>query len=232
MSKRKPTSSQPGIDRYFCKSRRTESPVDEGEKTVCDGDRQTPAIPTKSNSTARVDEGDKTAESTSIHPVLSTGTVWSVDKRVFSLKVKFITTNTCFDKCSKITEQELQRIKPKKFNHDWVEKIDNWWLCHVEGEGMFCIICKKHGVTNPQNKTDKFSGVASDRFKSDAIETHRKSGRHRSALEAEMIGRMSIFPQRVRGEKRDRNISLRKAFSTAYFFNERVLAKQKILATH
>ena len=62
MSKRKPTSSQPGIDRYFCKSRRTESPVDEGEKTANDGDQQTLAIPTTSNSTARVDEGNKTAE--------------------------------------------------------------------------------------------------------------------------------------------------------------------------
>ena len=62
MSKRKPTSSQPGIDRYFCKSQRTESPVDEGEKTANDGDQQTLAIPTTSNSTARVDEGNKTAE--------------------------------------------------------------------------------------------------------------------------------------------------------------------------
>ena len=62
----------------------------------------------------------------------------------FSLKVNFTTTiYTCFNKCSKLTEQELQRIKPKKFNNDWVEKINNFWLCHVEGEGMFCIICKK-----------------------------------------------------------------------------------------
>ena len=68
MSKRKPTSSQPGIDRYFCKSRRTESPVDEGEKTANDGDQQTPAIPTTSNSTACVDEGNKTAETWSYKP--------------------------------------------------------------------------------------------------------------------------------------------------------------------
>ena len=60
----------------------------------------------------------------------------------------------------------------------------------------------KHGVANPQNKTDKFSEVASERFKSHTIETHRKSGRHKSALEAEMIARMSIF-HRVRGGKRN-----------------------------
>ena len=62
MSKRKPASNKPGVDPYFCKSRRTEGPVDEGEKTAEDGDQQTPAIPTTSNSTARVDEGKKTAE--------------------------------------------------------------------------------------------------------------------------------------------------------------------------
>ena len=50
MSKRKPISSQPGIDRYFCKSGRTESPVDEGEKIAGDDDRQTPAIATTRNS--------------------------------------------------------------------------------------------------------------------------------------------------------------------------------------
>ena len=44
----------------------------------------------------------------------------------------------------------------------------------------------KQEVTNPQNKTDKFSGVASGGLKSHVIETHRKSGRHKSALEAEM----------------------------------------------
>ena len=56
-------------------------------------------------------------------------------------------------------------------------------------------------------------------------------GAIRCALEAEMIARMSFF-HRVRGGKRNRNISLKESLSAAYFFNERVLAKQKILATH
>ena len=32
---------------------------------------------------------------------------------------------TCFNKCSKLTEQELQRIKPKKFNHDCLHSFQN-----------------------------------------------------------------------------------------------------------
>ena len=67
---------------------------------------------------------------------------------------------------------------------------------------MYCIICKEHGGTNPQNKTEKFTGVASDRFKSDAIETHNKSGRHKSALEAEMISRMSVFHKELVEKKK------------------------------
>ncbi|PFX25821.1 Zinc finger protein 862 [Stylophora pistillata] len=281
MSKRKPTSSQPGIDRYFCKSRRTESQVDEGEKTASDSDRQTPAIlttsnlgapvdengktagdvgdrqtpaipttsdsaarvdesektadnsdrqtpaiPTTSNSAACVDEGDKTAESTNNHPLLSQLQCEALIKEFFT-QGKLQNYYTCFKKCSKLTEQGLRRIKPKSFNHDWVEKLDNWWLCYVEGKGMFCIICKKQGVTNPQNKTDKFSGVASDRFKSDAIETHRKSGRHKSALEVEMISIMSVFHKEF-VEKKETEISfLEKAFSTAYFVMKEYLPNRK-----
>ena len=86
----------------------------------------------------------------------------------------------------------------------------------------------KHGVTNPQNKTDKFCGVASNRFKSHAIETHRKSGCHKSALEAEMIATMSIF-HRVRGEKKTEISVLKKAFSAAYFLMKEYLPNRKFL---
>ena len=83
----------------------------------------------------------------------------------------------------------------------------------------------KHGVTNPQNKTDKCSGVASGRFKSHAIETHRKSGRHKSALEAEMSARMSEFV-----EEKETEISvLKKAFSAAYFLMKEHLPNRKFL---
>ena len=85
----------------------------------------------------------------------------------------------------------------------------------------------KHGVTNPQNKTDKFSGVVSDRFKPHAIETHRKSECHRSALEAEMIARMSIS-HRVCGGNINRNTRvLKKAFSAAYFLMKEYLPNRK-----
>ena len=73
-----------------------------------------------------------------------------------------------------------------------LRKLTTGGLSHVEGQGMLCIICKNHGVVNPQNKTDKFTAVASDRFKSVATETHKKTGHHQSALEGEIVSRMSV----------------------------------------
>ena len=54
---------------------------------------------------------------------------------------------------------------------------------------------------------------------------HRKSGRHKSALEAEMIARMSEFL-----EEKETEISvLKKAFSAAYFLMKEYLPNRKFL---
>ena len=75
---------------------------------------------------------------------------------------------------------------------------------------MYSIICCKHGVTNPQNKTDK---VASDQLKSDLIKMHKKSRDHKS----EMISIMSVFHKELVGKKETEVSVFKKAFSTAYF---------------
>ncbi|EDO34037.1 predicted protein [Nematostella vectensis] len=61
---------------------------------------------------------------------------------------------TCrFDNCSSISHTESQRVKhlTYKFKHDWLfEKVSFdlnvgvWWLVYVEGEGMYCLLCRKH----------------------------------------------------------------------------------------
>ena len=94
---------------------------------------------------------------------------------------------------------------------------------------MFRIICKKHGVVNPLNNADKFTAVASDRFKSDAIETHNNSGHHKSALGAEMISRISIFHKELLGKKETEESALEKAFSTAYFLMKECLPNRNFL---
>lgn len=62
---------------------------------------------------------------------------------------------TCPSKlCSCLSQGELDRLKEqKKFLHSWLQEKENWWLCMV-GDGMYCLLCKKHGVKTSQNKDE------------------------------------------------------------------------------
>ena len=58
--------------------------------------------------------------------------------------------------CSEISFKEKARIKQMKkqdmFQHNWLLKqtysftpsVKMWWTVYVEGEGIYCILCKKH----------------------------------------------------------------------------------------
>jgi len=70
---------------------------------------------------------------TTDNPVLSQDECEALIKEYFP-QGKVHNYYTCFNKCSKVSEQELRRIQPTKFHHGWVEKIDRWWLRHVGGE--------------------------------------------------------------------------------------------------
>lgn len=88
-----------------------------------------------SASTASIQVETLPIESKSTRPALSQEECEALIEEFFEGRVH--NYYTCINKCSKLSEQEIERIKPKKFSHDWVEKIDNWWLCHVEGQGIF-----------------------------------------------------------------------------------------------
>ena len=74
-------------------------------------------------------------------------------------------------------ETNRDKKKEKLFNHTWLRKADiayctasrYWWPVFVEGEGVYCILCKKHNAHSTQNKQEKFSLKPSGRFKSTAL---------------------------------------------------------------
>ena len=44
-----------------------------------------------------------------------------------------------------------------------------WWLAFVEGEGMYCLLCRIHNTKNKFNKDSKFNCEPSVRYKRSAI---------------------------------------------------------------
>ena len=76
-----------------------------------------------SASTASIQVETLPIESKSTHPALSQEECKALIEEFFKGRVH--NYYTCFNKCSKLSKQ-IERIKPKKFSHEWVEKIDNW----------------------------------------------------------------------------------------------------------
>ena len=77
-----------------------------------------------------------------------------------------------------------------------------WRPVYVEGEGLFCLLCKKHGTSNPQNKLKVFNKEPCKRFRLGEFEDQCRTSQHMNAVSAEMLQRDSLF-QRTLDEPRN-----------------------------
>ena len=77
------------------------------------------------------------------------------------------------------------------------------FLKHVEGEGLFCLLCKKHDTSNPQNKSKVFNKDPCKRFRPEKFEDHCRTSQHMNPVSAEMLQKVSVF-QRTLDERRRR----------------------------
>ena len=68
------------------------------------------------------------------------------------------------------------------------------------GEGLFCLLCKKHDTSNPQNKSKVFNKEPCKRFRPEEFEDHCRTSQHMNAVSAEMLQRVSVF-QRTLDER-------------------------------
>ena len=79
---------------------------------------------------------------------------------------------TCIGKCSSVLET-TKKGSADKFNHQWLfnKKMTFcpitgvWLLIYMEGKGMYCALCRKHGSKNLFNKSKTYSADPAVRFK-------------------------------------------------------------------
>lgn len=138
--------------------------------------------------------------------------------------------------CSGLGTDEKQRLSSKKdkFQHEWLfeanvfcEKTGLTWLVFVEGEGMYCLICKKHKLTNQQNKSDIFNEKPSIRYKTTAILEHALSNKHSAAISCEMINRVSVFQRELDERQKVNDTVLFKVFYSIYWLAKEGIANKK-----
>ena len=129
--------------------------------------------------------------------------------------------------CSDLTLAEKTRILPKKFSHSLIQQY--WWLSYIEGQGLFCILCKKHNMKHDINKRDVFVNTPGQRFITDAVKSHGNSSVHKSAFEIEFTQRSSVFEKDHSEKKRVANSVYEKAFHSAYFLMKGFISNRQFL---
>lgn len=145
------------------------------------------------------------------------------------------------NECSCITSTEMDRIKnlkKERFQHEWLcrkslsycQEADIWWACYVEGEGMYCLLCRKHARKSMQNKSEVFAQDPSVRYKPGALSSHSESTKHKSAIQGELLNRGSIFQKEI--DERDKCATdvLKKAFMAIYWLAKQDIANSKIVS--
>ena len=107
-----------------------------------------------------------------------------------------------------MSQEEKACIKTAKkkqmFNHRLLlkkdlaynRKVQMWWLGYIEGEGQYCLICKKFHSKNPQNKKEFFS-VECTRLKKECPEEHTTTKRYRDATTAILMNRLPVFQKEL-----------------------------------
>ena len=79
-------------------------------------------------------------------------------------------------KCKTLSFMEVTRLNEQsidRFQHQWIMDDDQTyssntgvnWLIYKEGQGMFCLLCRKHYTSNNQNKSKKYNVEPAVRFK-------------------------------------------------------------------
>ena len=129
----------------------------------------------------------------------------------------------CFD----ISITEKKRLLPKTFNHQRLNQY--WWLCFVECEGMYCIICRKHNMKNVMNKRDVFVKIPSTRYINDSLKSHASSSVYKAAIETELVQKMSVFHTEICQKDKVELSVYEQVFSTVYFIMKNFIANRILI---
>ncbi|WAR15709.1 hypothetical protein MAR_005814 [Mya arenaria] len=128
--------------------------------------------------------------------------------------------------CCTFSKNEESRNNSLKFKcqHCWLDKKVSycnktgvWWAIYVEGDGLYCLLCRKHDCFNPQNKSKAFNKVASTRYRVEALTDHVQTQQHKNAVTTELLQRVSCFQKEIDQREEVEDTVLSKVFKALYW---------------
>lgn len=90
---------------------------------------------------------------------------------------------------------------------------------------MFFYLWKQHNTENQQNKYKVLNTTPSIHFKKSAFQDHLSTQQHKDAIEAEMLGRVSVFHKELEERKSVKNYVLFNAFTAAHWLVKEEISK-------
>ena len=181
--------------------------------------------------------------------VTSNNDLWSQEKEEAFLSSSFTTESSNFhsyfkcknSRCESLSSVELTRLKAKsgdKFQHHWIsdeslifcKKTGINWLIYLEGDGMFCLLCRKQNCSNSQNKSKKFNLESSVRYKRKAVEDHANCLQHKNAVMAELQSRSSYFQKQLDRREAVKDSVYYNALLTMYWLAKEEVANKKLVS--
>lgn len=99
----------------------------------------------------------------------------------------------------------------------------------IEGDGLYCMLCKKHDMKNPRNKSTVFSQESSKRFRKGTLTDHLKCKNHQDAKSSEVLNRVSAFQKALDHKESVNQDILFQAFYSFFFLAKESIANCKIV---
>lgn len=97
----------------------------------------------------------------------------------------------------------------------------------IEGDGLYCMLCKKHDMKNPRNKSTVFSQESSKRFRKGTLTGHLKCKNHQDAKSSEVLNRVSAFQKALDHKESVNQDILFQAFYSFFFLGRNQLLTVK-----
>ena len=140
------------------------------------------------------------------------------------------------DHCQHLSAQEQSRLRPNRdrFIHNWLfgkslntcTKMGLAWLVYQEGRGMLCYLCKRHNTENQQNQSKVLKATPCVQVKKSTVQNHVTTQQHKDAIEAKMIGQVSVFHKEVPEKKLVKDVMC-KAFMAVYWLIKEEVSNRK-----
>ena len=98
----------------------------------------------------------------------------------------------------------------------------------MEGQGLYCLLCKKHYVINPKNKSKIFNNAPCKQFCPEALADHLQTTQHKNTVATEMLQRVSCFQKMLGDCETVAEDVLVKVFTAGYWLMKKELLNHKI----